>query len=501
LYVGRLRKTQDATWELTDGLLGGRMRKDELISAYRHTGFCETGAVNTFYNIVVDFIQGTADILSSGEVDLAQDCDALSYGIAFEAGQLLPGRAVTVAPRLECCAPGKTADACAARCGDSEVSGDETCDTAIADGKPGACPAACALTAQCIPQVMAGVGCSAKCMPMGGPIVGVKDDCCPPDGNLGTDPDCKPRCGNGVIETGETCDPRSTCTRCVSPNPCFSVKTIGSAEMCDLRCELAPIRECIAGDRCCPDGCTTATDGDCSATCGDGKLDPGETCERGSSTACPSDCDDKYSCTVDLRAGNESTCGVVCAHTMIKLAYTGDACCPSGVSANSDGECGSSCGNQFVEIGEECDDGNTADGDGCSNCKKESQTNSCLTALGATESDKCAVCMCTKCLGQAVSCYTNSEPAEAMLCKNLVDCQRGSGCTNPDCFCGERSVLECLAGQGNGKCKQQTIAAAKSSDIFTINARSSDITYPLGRGNVLFTCAERSCSTECNVRR
>jgi cysteine-rich repeat protein len=62
-----------------------------------------------------------------------------------------------------------------------------------------------------------------------------------------------------------------------------------------------------------------------------------------------------------LGAGSGSTdmagCGTACVN--------GDGCCPSGCNANNDNDCASVCGNQVVEPGEVCDDGNSIGGDGC----------------------------------------------------------------------------------------------------------------------------------------
>ena len=44
---------------------------------------------------------------------------------------------------------------------------------------------------------------------------------------------------------------------------------------------------------------------------------------------------------------------------------TADGCCPDGANANTDEDCSPVCGNDVMESGEECDDGNTTPGDGC----------------------------------------------------------------------------------------------------------------------------------------
>lgn len=89
--------------------------------------------------------------------------------------------------------------------------------------------------------------------------------------------------------------------------------------------------------------------------CGNKKLDPGEECDRaimtGQPGACPAstaDCDDKNKCTTDGYAGAIGDCSAHCTQTPIPNC----------------------CGNGLVEAGEECDDGNVVDKDGCDNACK-----------------------------------------------------------------------------------------------------------------------------------
>src|SRR5258706_8651423 len=72
----------------------------------------------------------------------------------------------------------------------------------------------------------------------------------------------------------------------------------------------AGITDCVAGDGCCPASCTHATDGDCSASCGNGSLEPGETCDPPDS--CPAACGDGDVCTKDVVAGSAANCNVAC---------------------------------------------------------------------------------------------------------------------------------------------------------------------------------------------
>src|SRR5262249_46851125 len=111
-----------------------------------------------------------------------------------------------------------------------------------------------------------------------------------------------------------------------------------------------------SGDGCSADcqkedgwSCDTASPSNCRAICGDGRRVGMEACDPGglagaqaSDSMCP------------------GRCGADCS------------CPPSRCSPGT-------CGNNVVEEGEECDDGNTATGDGCDGaCKVEASTDSSL---------------------------------------------------------------------------------------------------------------------------
>jgi len=107
-------------------------------------------------------------------------------------------------------------------------------------------------------------------------------------------------CGNGVVEPGETCD-GDCATDCWDGTACTQDTLTGSADTCDVVCNNTPLADgqCIAGDGCCPGGCTIETDTDCESICGDGFVGPGETCEG---DACPTadSCNDTETCTEEI---------------------------------------------------------------------------------------------------------------------------------------------------------------------------------------------------------
>jgi len=267
---------------------------------------------------------------------------------------------------------------CTFACGDGVVGSNEECDVGLPPGSPGACPAVCDDGDACTTDAVLGSGCGAVCdfrpttMFVGGTIIGSfigGDGCCAMGANANLDSDCSPACGNGALEFGETCEPAAACpTSCDDGNSCTADGMVGSPGTCNSSCTATPISACVDGDGCCPAGCCGgaacgAMDSDCSTTCGDGVLDPLESCDPPSS--CPTSCDDGDACTSDQATGSAANCSAGCAHTAVTALMAGDGCCPMGADSTGDADCPPLCGNGVVEAGESCDDGNTSSGDGC----------------------------------------------------------------------------------------------------------------------------------------
>ncbi|MCA9523354.1 MAG: hypothetical protein KC609_20405, partial [Myxococcales bacterium] len=169
-------------------------------------------------------------------------------------------------------------------------------------------------------------------------------------------------CGNGVLDPGEHCDPaisegKGVCpTSCPSGDPCSQVSLKGSG--CQTRCDVSVVSEIGLADGCCPTGATKDSDPDCADLnlCGNGELDPGETCDLKISDGpgrCPTTCDDQNPCTVDVPIG--SLCSSKCLHVEITEAKSGDGCCPSGATPETDSDCKTTCGNGILDEGELCD--------------------------------------------------------------------------------------------------------------------------------------------------
>jgi cysteine-rich repeat protein len=187
------------------------------------------------------------------------------------------------------------------------------------------------------------------------------------------------RCGNGIVDPGEECD----------PGP-------GSPE-CDDDCTFArcgdffvnPYRgeQCDDGNQDSGDGCSAECfreDGE--NFCGDGIQQEGEQCDHGGdSPECDRDCTfascgDSYINPVrgeQCDDGNQISgdgCSASCTLEN-EMAFCGDGiqqpgeeCDTGGDSPGCDGDCTIAfCGDDYINPtrGEQCDDGNLDNGDGC----------------------------------------------------------------------------------------------------------------------------------------
>lgn len=150
-------------------------------------------------------------------------------------------------------------------------------------------------------------------------------------------------CGNGTIDPGEACD--------------------GPSASCDVDCT-APvcgdgITNLLAGESCDAGGTATespACDRDCTPNiCGDNHTNSAtEDCDDGNAT------NDNNGCSETCLFNN------VCGDGVRQLY--GEACDTAGDSATCDSDCtANQCGDGHVNSEtEQCDDGGTVPGDGCS---------------------------------------------------------------------------------------------------------------------------------------
>lgn len=204
-----------------------------------------------------------------------------------------------------------------------------------------------------------------------------------------------PGCGNGELDSGETCDDGNTesgdgCARdcaleedfaCPQPGAgCVRIVTCGNGRIegdetcddrndregdgCDSDCHLEAGWTCPAAGRACV-----------AAACGDGMLAGFEECDDGNAEpgdGCDASCVLEEGFTCSGTSCRPTTCGdnvqegtEACddGNNLI-----GDGCSPFCEREPScmDGTCEAVCGDNVVFAPETCDDGNTRSGDGCS---------------------------------------------------------------------------------------------------------------------------------------
>jgi hypothetical protein len=299
----------------------------------------------------------------------------------------------TCAPGDGCCPPScnsSTDTDCSASCGNGVVDPNETCDP------PSECPTTCDDGNACTVDQLTGSpdNCNANCSHSTISTCAPGDGCCPTGCDSNTDTDCSASCGNGVVETGETCDPPSECpSTCDDGNDCTVDQLTGNAQNCNVACSSSAISTCASGDGCCPTGCDSTTDTDCSVSCGNGVLETGETCDPPSD--CPATCDDSNECTVDQRTGSADNCNVACSHSSISTCSSGDGCCPVGCDNTTDTDCSVSCGNEVVETGETCDPPSDCptscdDGDACTRNQLTGSAQNCNATCSTTPITACS---------------------------------------------------------------------------------------------------------------
>ena len=263
---------------------------------------------------------------------------------------------------------------CQLTCGNGVVNDTvgELCDTGIATGA-GACPASCNDNQACTTDILDGSACTANCVHSAITGAADGDGCCPAGANANNDNDCSANCGNGILETGEICDTGITAGAGACPATCNDTQActtdvLMNGGSCQATCSNTAITMPINNDGCCPPGANSGNDNDCLASCGNGVVDSGETCDTAIASgtgSCPTMCIDGNACTQNVLS-NGGTCTAACSFPPITNPANGDGCCPAGANANNDNDCNPVCGNTVIETGEQCDDGNTMNGDSCS---------------------------------------------------------------------------------------------------------------------------------------
>ena len=265
-----------------------------------------------------------------------------SAGVGGAGGPVVDAGAADMAPTLMANCGNGVLDL-GEKCDDHDIMGGDGCTPLCQIENGWTCPnigKACLRTAVCGDGLLAptegcddsntgsGDGCAADCSAV---EIGWR---CPVPGKP-----CLPICGDGVIEGSERCDDSNT----------------SNGDGCSSTCQVEPGATCPATG---PGACGVAS-------CGNGVKEAGEACDCGTSpTTFPADCSGPNG----LFNGDGTGCSKTC---------TKEPTC-----RNASGKtqvCSTSCGNGSIETGEDCDDGNEINGDGCSSACKLEAGFSCTT--------------------------------------------------------------------------------------------------------------------------
>jgi fibro-slime domain-containing protein len=352
-------------------------------------------------------VDATMSICGDGVVEPGEQCDD---------GNSIPGDGCSgvcqIEPGYTCPTPGQPCVYSLVQvCGDGKIEGDEACDDGNTKSGDG-CSSTC--------DVEPGYSCTTA----GSPCVQTKTATCG-DGTVNSGE----QCDDGNTNGGDGCSP--TCQlepgwTCPTPgSPCQTLEYCGdgivqsdNGETCDDGNE-KPGDGCSASCQIEPGYACPAAGQPCVKTwvCGNGHVDPGEACDDGNTVSgdgCSSDCtivETGYTCP-DVN-GSGGPCIKAPANVCGDGHVAGNEQCDDGNTTSGDG-CSSTCavepgytcptpgalcvrlaycGNGVVDGTDQCDDGNNTSGDGCSATCKIEPGYACVSTGSPPES----VCHATVC--------------------------------------------------------------------------------------------------------
>jgi hypothetical protein len=236
-------------------------------------------------------------------------------------------------------ASGASTPASAAVCGNGVREGMELCDGTD-------CKTECVSDNACVVARIEGAAktCDAQCTSMEITACNSSDGCCPNGCDHGTDSDCSPSCGDGVLTGTETCEPGSSTYPCATPaacddsDPCTADTVTGNPQQCSAKCAHMPLIRaairCDDNDPCTDDDmvesatecafeCTHSAPRRRTGSCADSDPCTDDTpvpSTRSCSNECPHarqqrpmmSCDDSDPCTMDTPIERVDVCAYEC---------------------------------------------------------------------------------------------------------------------------------------------------------------------------------------------
>ncbi len=287
-------------------------------------------------------------------------------------------------------------------------------------------------------------------------------------------------CGDGKRQPGEVCDCKElngqySFNGVVAPDPDYTMMSCGT-----------------------PDDSTPSCSWDCSGAgprCGDGVVNGGETCDGGFQEF-KGYCDDmkQKGCNTNADCPTGNTCGNFCPKPEQKQHRACQSNDPADPTDNTSACTWGSwvctapgfCGNGKVEVGEQCDDGNTNNTDGCVidpakgiMCKKATCGDSYVNPALGEQCDEGANNnrVCTPKYGLSCTyCQSSCKLATVSggYCGDNILQTPGSTPVGPE---------ECEGSQG------------LSSDWVCVSTRPEDQSYGKNTGDAI--CSKKNCARSC----
>jgi cysteine-rich repeat protein len=200
------------------------------------------------------------------------------------------------------------------------------------------------------------------------------------------------KCGDGVLTSTETCDDGNTDSGDGCSSDCGTIESGYECRVPGKKCTPKCGDGKIIGSEKCDDGNDKSDDG-CSSTC---QLEPGATCPEVGKPCTKAECGNGKK-----EAGELCDCGTDPKNLpegckAVNGLFYGDGkgcsktCTKEPTCLDSSGKtqaCTSACGDGNLDPGEDCDDGNQVDTDGCSSKCKVEDGFSCSTETQQDSSD------------------------------------------------------------------------------------------------------------------